>query len=121
MPTTLELIEAETELTSVIFTLNGTPEVRTFREDRSIVVDIGLDGAKAKQAEEGAAAKQVPATTPKISLPESTPSKSPTTEIQPKAAAPKTEPSASAIAAPASIAGAPAKEAGQTQPASTIS
>ena len=123
LPQTLKSIEAEVDFdtVAVVFTLNGTPEVRTFREDRSIVVDIGLDGAKAKQAEEGAAAKQAAAATPKISLPETTPSKSPAAEIQPKAAAPKTEPSASAMAAPASIAGSPAKEAGQTQPASTIS
>src|SRR5207344_3183197 len=84
LPQTLKSIEAEVDFDSVavVFTLNGTPEVRTFREARSIVVDIGLDGAKAKQAEEGAAAKQAAAATPKISLPETTPSKSPAAEIQ---------------------------------------
>ena len=123
LPQTLKSIEAEVDFdaVAVVFTLNGTPEVRTFREDRSIVVDIGLDGAKAKQSEEGAAAKQTPAATPKISLPETTPSKSSVAEIQPKATAPKTEPSASAMSAPASIAVAPAKDGGLTQPASTMS
>ena len=53
LPPSLKSIEAEIELDSVavVFALNGTPEVRVFREDRNIVVDIGLDGAKPKQAE----------------------------------------------------------------------
>ena len=60
LPPTLKSIESEIELDSVavVFALNGTPEVRVFREDRNIVVDIGLDGAKPKQAEEGGAPKQ---------------------------------------------------------------
>jgi len=60
LPPSLKSIEAEIELDSVavVFALNGTPEVRVFREDRNIVVDIGLDGAKPKQAEEGGAPKQ---------------------------------------------------------------
>ena len=65
LPPTLESIESESDTSSatVIFTLNGVPEVRTFREDRSIVVDVGLDGAKPKQgtaegAEKVAAAPQ---------------------------------------------------------------
>jgi tetratricopeptide (TPR) repeat protein len=59
LPPTLKSIESGVELDSVavVFTLNGTPEVRAFREERSIVVDIGLDGAKPKQSEEGGAAK----------------------------------------------------------------
>ena len=42
LPPTLKSIEAEIELDSVavVFALNGTPEVRVFREDRNIVVDI---------------------------------------------------------------------------------
>ena len=60
LPPTLKSIEAEIELDSVavVFALNGTPEVRVFREDRNIVVDVGLNGAKPKQAEEGGAPKQ---------------------------------------------------------------
>src|SRR6478735_1882516 len=123
LPQTLKSIEAEVDFDSVavVFTLNGTPEVRTFREDRSIVVDIGLDGAKAKQAEEGAATRQAPDPTPKISLPETKPSKSPAAEILPKAAPPKMEASAPPIARPAPEAGSPAKDDKQTKPAATIS
>ena len=41
LPPTLKSIEAEIDLDSVavVFTLNGTPEVRAFREDRNIVVE----------------------------------------------------------------------------------
>src|SRR6185436_4290820 len=123
LPQTLKSIEAEVDFDSVavVFTLNGTPEVRTFREDRSIVVDIGLDGAKAKQAEEGAAARQAPDPTPKISLPETKPSKGPAAEIQPKAAPPKMEASAPPITTPAPETGSPAKDDKPTKPAATIS
>src|SRR5689334_538434 len=123
LPQTLKSIEAEVDFDSVavVFTLNGTPEVRTFREDRSIVVDIGLDGAKAKQAEEGAAARQAPDPTPKISLPETKPSKGPAAEIQPKAAPPKMEASAPPIATPAPETGSPAKDDKPTKRAATIS
>ncbi|HKS85007.1 MAG TPA: tetratricopeptide repeat protein, partial [Pseudolabrys sp.] len=73
MPPTLKSIESEVDFDSVavVFTLNGTPDVRTFREDRNIFVDIGLDGAgKAKHTEGGdirvvpAAPAQSPAITP---------------------------------------------------------
>ena len=37
----------------------ATPKVRTFREDRSIVVDVSHDGAKPKAAEQDAKPKQV--------------------------------------------------------------
>ena len=79
MPSTLESIEAETDTSSVtvIFTLNGTPEVRTFREDRSIVVDVGLDGAKPKQsaAEGPKKVAAAPQTAPAIAPPETVPAK----------------------------------------------
>ena len=81
LPPTLKSIEAEVDFdaVAVVFTLNGTPDVRAFREDRSIVVDIGLDGAKQKQSEEGggAAAKKVATSggpTP-IASPETVPAK----------------------------------------------
>ncbi len=50
LPPTLTSIESETEFdsTTVKFLLNGAPKVHTFREDRSIVVDIGRDGATPK-------------------------------------------------------------------------
>ena len=43
--------------TSVVtFVLNGTPDVHNFREDRSLVIDIGRDGAHAAKADIKAAA-----------------------------------------------------------------
>jgi hypothetical protein len=79
MPPTLESVESETEFasTAVTFTLNGTPEVRNFREDRSIVVDVGLDGATPKPAA-GAAqenAKAAEGNGPAIEPPETVPVK----------------------------------------------
>jgi tetratricopeptide (TPR) repeat protein len=104
LPQTLKSIEAEVDFDSVavVFTLNGTPDVRTFREDRSIVVDIGLDGAKSKQTGEGGAAK--PATldrAPVVSTPEKSLPKSSGAEIQPaKTVSPKeAEQSQPAVAA----------------------
>ena len=51
LPSSLKSIDAEAEHQSVAvrFMLNGSPEVRTFREDRSIVVDIGHGDAKSEQ------------------------------------------------------------------------
>ncbi|HEY6022560.1 MAG TPA: hypothetical protein VIV34_00085, partial [Pseudolabrys sp.] len=78
LPPTLKSIESEVDFdtVAVVFTLVGTPEVRAFREDRNIVVDIGLDGAKPKKAEE-AAPKQAasPSASPTISSPQTTPVK----------------------------------------------
>ncbi|MCF8478333.1 MAG: tetratricopeptide repeat protein, partial [Pseudolabrys sp.] len=60
LPKTLESIGAETEFdrVAVVFQLNGTPEVRSFREDGTIVVDVALgeSGGSTAQpvAEEGA-------------------------------------------------------------------
>ncbi len=44
LPSTVKSVKPETEFDSigVIFTLNGMPETRSFREDKSFVVDIGL-------------------------------------------------------------------------------
>ena len=57
MPTTLKSIESEVEYDSVTvtFALNGTPKVRTFREDRSIVVDVGHDDAPRRAKDRRAA------------------------------------------------------------------
>jgi tetratricopeptide (TPR) repeat protein len=93
LPPSLKSIEAEIELDSVavVFALNGTPEVRVFREDRNVVVDIGLDGAKPKQAEAagGAARKQAapPNGSPAISPPQTTLTKDAVAPA-PKSAAP---------------------------------
>jgi len=66
LPPTLKSVDANVEYDSVAvnFTFNGTPKVRTFREDRSIAVDIGLDGAKPKRAAAGGAAAKAPASAP---------------------------------------------------------
>ena len=100
LPPTLESLEAETDFGSaaVIFTLNGTPEVRSFREDRAIVVDVGLDGAKAK-VKPNVAAQEVPAqvatapeTVPAIEPPDTVPVKDAAAlDLAPKAEA-KAEP-----------------------------
>ncbi len=62
LPPTLKSIDADIDYNSVAinFVLNGKPKVRSFHEDRGIVVDIGLDGAPPKQA----AAQPAPAATP---------------------------------------------------------
>jgi hypothetical protein len=82
MPKTLKSVDADVETDSAIvtFSLNGTPQVRTFREDRSIVVDVGHDNAKPqtllKPAAEAAKPKQAAATLaamPAIEPPETVP------------------------------------------------
>ncbi len=61
MPATLRSIDNDLgdDSVTVTFTFNGEPKVRTFREDRSIVVDVSHDGAKPKAAEQDAKPKQV--------------------------------------------------------------
>lgn len=123
LPPTLKSIEAEVDFdaVTVVFTLNGTPDVRAFREDRNIVVDIGLDGAKQKQSEEGSGAKKfaTPGGSTPITSPETVPAKNTPASIEPPKAMPKqseADPSRMAppTAPPAAI---PAKkETAQTQP-----
>ncbi|HXX07000.1 MAG TPA: tetratricopeptide repeat protein [Pseudolabrys sp.] len=129
LPPTLKSIESEVDFDSVtvVFTLNGTPNVRAFREDRNIVIDIGLDGAKPKKAEEEKAKPAAAAeSAPKISAPETAPAKEPASSPQPPkdAPAPKAEtpaPKAEIAKPPAAASPAaappPAKEAEQAQPA----
>ena len=105
MPPTLRSIDADVDDDSVAvtFAFNGTPQVRTFREDRSIVVDVGHDGAKSKPAaEEGAKPKQnaaAPAAGPAIEPPETVPAKDAAAEPPPKAdtASPPVEAAAPAV------------------------
>ena len=62
LPPTIDTVDAETEFdsVSVVFALNGTPDVHSFHEERSFVVDVGrLGGSEKPQAEEGGAAKIV--------------------------------------------------------------
>jgi len=110
LPPTLKSIESEVDFDSVavVFTLNGTPDVRAFREERSIVVDIGLEGTRPKQSEEGAAAKPATAAAvaPAISAPDMRLAKSSVAGMQP----------ANAAAPPPPSAAAPSKEAEQAKP-----
>ncbi len=129
LPPSLKSIEAEIELDSVavVFALNGTPEVRVFREDRNIVVDIGLDGAKPKQAESRSAPKQAAPSngSPVISPPQTTLTKDAIAPA-PKSAAPaKTDeaappPAAAAPAAAPSPAPAAPKGAEHSQDAPSV-
>src|SRR5664279_4919404 len=92
MPKTLKSIDADVETDSAIvtFSLNGTPQVRTFREDRSIVVDVGHDNAKPqtllKPAAEAVKPKQAAAAlaaVPAIEPPETVPAKDAAAEPPP--------------------------------------
>lgn len=82
LPPTLTTIEAKNERDAgtVSFVFNGTPDVRSFREDRSIVVDVSHDGAKLKiamPADERHDAPKVPDLTaiPAIAPPATVPAK----------------------------------------------
>ncbi len=130
MPPTLKSIEAEIEFdtVAVVFTLNGTPDVRAFREDRNIVVDIGLDGAKQKLSEEGGGAAAKKAVTSEgaapIATPETVPAKNGPVPNEPSKTTPKQSEAESPRVAPSTgpAASIPAKkEAEQTQPASVVS
>ena len=61
MPPTLRSIDNDLgdDSVTVTFTFNGDPQVRTFREDRSIRVYVSHDRAKPKVAEQDAKPKQV--------------------------------------------------------------
>jgi len=92
LPPTLKSIESEVdfETVAVVFTLNGTPQVRTFREDRSIIVDIGLDGAAKPKPTEGSAKQPAVAeSSPAIAPPQTAPAKdaTPPAELKPSAPA----------------------------------
>ncbi len=119
MPPTLKSIDADVEVDSVAvtFSLNGTPKVHTFREDRSIVVDIGHEDDKPKVAVQEGAAKQ-PAAAPTIAAPETVPAQDAAAPASPpkSAAAPSVAPavpppSAAPTAAPKPVAAEPPKAA----------
>ena len=105
LPPTLQSIESvlDFDSTTISFTLNGAPEVRNFHEDRAIVVDIGMTGAKPKPvAQQGdpkhAAEKkddkpamaeaQAAKASPKIDAPQSMPAQENTPAAPAMAAAP---------------------------------
>jgi tetratricopeptide (TPR) repeat protein len=106
LPAALESIDSDINIGSatVTFTLNGEPVVRTFHEDRSVVVDIVLAAPRAKPAAVAAApapADGVPNAVPAIEAPETVPAKSAAApEPQAKAAAPSAEAAAPPAATP---------------------
>src|SRR5579872_2960189 len=102
MPTTLKSVDdvIEPDSVSVVFTRNGAPTVKTFREGRSIAVDVAYDGARVKRAAEQGSAKD--AGGPAIAPPETVPVKD-ATAAEPNAEAEPPVPNkeaASAAAAP---------------------
>ncbi|MBI2715287.1 MAG: tetratricopeptide repeat protein [Rhizobiales bacterium] len=104
LPSTLESIDTDIDFESVTvtFTLNGTPTVRTFREDRSIVVDIGLDGARPKPAAAPVAEKIVPV--PAIEAPQTIPAKNAAVPEQPPKVATPEQPLKPAAPSPPKVA-----------------
>ena len=115
LPPTLQSIESvvDYDSTKISFTLNGAPEVRNFREDRSIVVDIGLAGAKPKAAAAQPAKKQAAnptapasadkqaASPPKIDAPQTMPAAQEAGADKSKPTVPPNEPVRQAMQAPA--------------------
>lgn len=81
IPPTLESIDAEAEFDSVnvVFQLNGTPDVQSFYEDRSFVVDVGRTVDAPPQAgvssKKVVAPKNAAAPGPAIAPPETVPAK----------------------------------------------
>jgi len=75
LPPALKSVDADVEDDSatVTFTFKDTPQVRTFREDRSIVVDVEHDGAKPQQAVAVVPPATPPAGAPAIEPPETVP------------------------------------------------
>jgi hypothetical protein len=73
LPPTLKSVDTDIDHESVVinFVLNGRPKVRTFHEDNSIVVDIGVKDEKPKHAEAAGAAAAVAA--PAIAPPDTVP------------------------------------------------
>src|SRR5690348_12477348 len=108
LPPTLSTIEAsnERDAGTVSFIFNGAPDVRSFREDRSIVVDVSHDGAKLKiaaPARERHDAPKVPdlAAIPAIAPPATVPAKEePAPSPEAKQASPPAAPAPEQAAVP---------------------
>jgi tetratricopeptide (TPR) repeat protein len=114
LPPTLKSVESEVDFdtVTVVFTLNGTPPVRTFREDRNVIVDIGLDGAAKPKPMEGSAKQPVVAEgSPAIAPPQTAPAKDATPPPEPK-------PPASVTAQPPEARPAQAPQTAKAQPKS---
>jgi tetratricopeptide (TPR) repeat protein len=114
LPAALESVESDIDVGSatVTFTLNGEPVVRTFHEDRSIVVDIVFAASKAKPAAMAAPppADAAPKAGPAIEAPKTVPAKN--------AAAP--EPEAKAAAPLAEAAAPPEAKQAEAKPAEPV-
>lgn len=82
MPPTLSSVDNDTDFdaSTVTFVLNGTPDVRIFREDGSLMVDIAGAGARAKAAGQGAKPKVAAASPLSIDAPDTVPAKGATAE-----------------------------------------
>jgi tetratricopeptide (TPR) repeat protein len=100
LPPTLKTIDADIDYDSVTinFVLNGKPKVRSFHEDRGMVVDVDRDGAPPKQA----AAKAAPPAAPP-------PAPTPVTPT-PMAPTPMAPPAVPNIAAPETVPTEPAPD-----------
>jgi len=75
LPPTLSAIQADMDFASVAinFVLNGAPKVRSFHEDRAIVVDVSTEGAPPKEAEGSASPSPLPPGMTGIGAPETMP------------------------------------------------
>lgn len=96
LPPNLESVDAESDydISIVTFVLKGTPELRTFREERSIVVDVSGEDKKAAVEETAPKAAATPpaAGAPAVAAPETVAVKN--------AAAPSEAPAPTNVAAP---------------------
>lgn len=84
LPVTVKSVKPEAEFDSigVIYTLNGMPETRSFREDKSFVVDIGL-GPDAQPVAVTPLVPGMAAAAVQIAPPETMPAKEETREVIP--------------------------------------
>src|SRR5262245_694833 len=118
LPPTVKSIESEVDFDTVlvVFTLNGTPPVRTFREERSVIVDIGVDGAAKPKPTEGSAKQpSVAEVSPTIAPPQTAPAKD-AAPIESKSPAPVAASPAEVEARPAQV---PQTAKEQPKPAET--
>ncbi len=130
LPSTVSAVRPEAEFDSigVIFTLNGAPETRSFREDKSFVVDIGLGADVAPQAAAMPALPSVAASGVQIAPPETVPASEAGPETAPPlkdmpvlkdAPAPKPDAKAEPAAAPTREAAKPDVKPAETKPVET--
>ena len=128
MPKSLDGIDADADRDSstVTFRFRGKPLLRSFREEHSVVVDVGVNGTNASEDSfidpargDTARAEQAPAPMPPETVPATANVDPPKNDTVPLAAA--TKPPEPAVAPPQAAAAPkqpePAKEAEQKQPA----